>query len=270
MRSCQYVGTRKDTKRTHQNLRGLPHTVVHGPHSPAWQSRAQRWPPQPSSFPQGVPHDTFSCAQRTFPTSFFPHAHRFVVRKGHGGHGAGSSWHACGTRECPHSSGGRSQGCRHWIRVPHGTGGIKTVRAQRQMSCMLCQPSGARFAKPHVPPRRSSADTGGTIHDGRAPRTGGSRTRASSRRRGRTRAGRCRRPPPARMQRRDLHAASSSSRRPRAQRADSISGCTGAARTRAAPDTAGRTGARRLRRRGHAGPRTAPSASRPRSGTGAR
>jgi hypothetical protein len=97
----------------------------------------------------------FSCAQRTFPTSSFPHAHHFVVvRNGEGEQGAGSAWHPCGTRECPHedfhpgetqdepinmmietrkdqvrelSSRGWSQGCRHWIRVPHGTGGIKTT-----------------------------------------------------------------------------------------------------------------------------------------------
>jgi hypothetical protein len=78
------------------------------------------------------------------------------------------------------------------------------------------------------------AGMAGTAFGGRAPRTGDSHIRASSRRRGRTRTSRYRRPTLARMQRRRPRAASSSSRRSRARRASSRSGCTDAVRTRAA------------------------------------
>lgn len=43
--------------------------------------------------PQVVPQETlsFSKEQRTFPTIFFPQAHDFVARNGHGGQRLGSS-----------------------------------------------------------------------------------------------------------------------------------------------------------------------------------
>lgn len=105
---------------THHNLLGFPQGAVHFPHPPSppssssvpgkWHNRSQRWPPHAMILPHTLPHPTRSAAQRTFPTSFFPHMHRFVVRNGHGGHGISSGWHMCCVRGCPHGGGGRG----HW------------------------------------------------------------------------------------------------------------------------------------------------------------
>ena len=117
---------------TYQSLRGLPHVAWQAPHPSPWHNRSQWWKPHASSFPHVVPHDTFSCAceHLTLSTIFFPHAHCFVVRCTHGGHGVGSSWHRCDIFGCPQGGGGRGQGYTHAIRVPQGVGGSRTVRPQ--------------------------------------------------------------------------------------------------------------------------------------------
>lgn len=89
-------------------------------------------PNQTTHLPQLAPHETFSlpCEHLTLLTTFFPHAHVFPVKNGHGGHPNGSSWHACGVFGCPHVSGGREQGLVQAIWVPQGIGGSRIVRPQ--------------------------------------------------------------------------------------------------------------------------------------------
>lgn len=121
-------------------------------------------------FPHTLPQFTLSCEHLTLPTRFFPHAHTFSVKNGHGGHGPPSppspsvptpnpssavsapatttpSWHTWGTCGCPHAGAGRAHGYTHLSRVPHEIGGSSTVRPQRQTSSS----NTPRGQTPHAP-----------------------------------------------------------------------------------------------------------------------